>query len=262
MLEVSRHIFRNITGRRFIFILFLGALNLAPQNSSNADGIRSVIYTGNGQNLTGYLCYPPGQGPFAAVVFNHGGLGHIVRGSPQATCKIIAALGFIGFCPLRRKTRTMKGHLDDVMQALKFLKKLKLVNRDRVAMIGFSRGGLLTLMAARRDPKIKALVLMASATGRGHLITELSHASRITAPVLILVAENDTGSKRTMGQNLVRASKTINQAIVASGGDATLIIYPPFGPMNHSGVRRSGHMMFFRPGSYWIDVTGFLKKHL
>ena len=99
------------------------------------------------------------------------------------------------------------------MAALGYLRGLDVVDLDRLGMIGFSRGGLLTFMAAKVSKDLRALVIMASSLGRGPLEAELADASTVTAPVLILVAENDTGSRRTIGQDLVRASRRIDRGL-------------------------------------------------
>ena len=234
--------------------LFVIALALAGCADSHAGEVATVTYRTGEPILTGYLCKPEGPGPFAAVLYNHGGLGHIIGAAPRATCRALAASGFVGFSPIRRPTRPLHGHLDDVMAGLDHLRGLDAVDPRRLAMIGFSRGGLLTLMAARRGASLRAVVIMASAEGRGHLDAELADAGAVTAPVLILVAENDTGSRRTMGQDLARASRRIDRALRAAGRESTLIVYPPHG--------EDGHALFFEIGSYWPDVEKVLHDHL
>ncbi len=229
-------------------------LALASCASDRADEIATVTDRGGDPTLTGYLCKPDGPGPFPAVVYNHGGLGHIIGGAPRETCRALAVSGFVGFSPIRRQTRPLFGHFDDVMAGLAFLRALDVVDPERVAMIGFSRGGLLTVMAARRGANLRAVVIMASALGRGHLQAELGNAGSVTTPILILVAENDTGSRRTMGQDLVRASRRIDRALRAAGGDSTLIVYQTRG--------EDGHAMFFEIGSYWADVEKFLNARM
>jgi dienelactone hydrolase len=232
----------------------LFALAVASCAGGGSGEVATVTYRSGNPTLTGYLCKPEGPGPFAAAVYNHGGLGDIVGGAPRETCRALAASGFVGFSPIRRRTRPMHGHLDDVMAGLNYVRGLDMIDPDRLAMIGFSRGGLLTLGAASQGVNLQAVVIMASALGRGHLEAELANAGAVIAPVLILVAENDTGSRRTMGQNLVRASRRIDRALKAAGRESTLIVYPPYGD--------DGHTMFFEVGSYWADVEKFLNDRL
>lgn len=50
----------------------------------------------------------------SAVIYNHGGLGNKIGGSPQETCEALAKEGLVGFSPIGRQTRSLEGHLDDV----------------------------------------------------------------------------------------------------------------------------------------------------
>lgn len=234
--------------------LLFAALAVASCAGGNTGDVATVTYRTESPTLTGYLCKPDGPGPFAAVVYNHGGQGHRVGGAPRETCQALAASGFVGFAPIRRQAAPLHGHLDDVMAAFRYVRTLDMVDPARPGMIGFSRGGLLTFMAEGRGADPRAVVIMASALGRGHLRAQLGNAGSVTTPILILVAENDTGSRRTKGQNLVRASRRIDRELRAAGRPTSLIVYPPHG--------NDGHTLFYDVGSYWTDVEKFLNNHL
>ena len=224
--------------------------------SGNAVGgeFREVTYTPTPETLKGYLCRPSGAGPFPAVTYNHGGVGDIIGGAPKETCEALAAAGFVGFAPIRRQTRSIAGNPDDVQAGLDYLLGLDYVDRNRVAMAGFSRGGALTFMAAARGAPIKAVVIMASAVPPPQSGFIFGDAVKIRVPVLLLVAENDTGSRKTMGQNIFEGMRRMSAALTEAGNTPKLIVYPPY--------KSDGHEMFFEIGAYWTDVVEFLKKHL
>lgn len=215
---------------------------------------RKVIYTTKPETLKAYLCRPSGTGPLPAVLFNHGGVGNKIGGAPKETCKALAAAGFVGFAPIRRQTRSMAGHLEDVQAGLAYLQGLDYVDRSRVAMAGFSRGGALTFMAAAQGAPIKAAIIMASASPPPRSGFTIADAVNIRVPVLLLVAKNDTGSRKTRGQNTLKTMRRMSTALTDAGNPPKLIIYPPYG--------NDGHEMFFEIGAYWKDVVQFLKKHL
>lgn len=195
------------------------------------------------------LCVPDLPGPLPAVVYNHGGLGDKIGGAPAETCAALAQAGYVGFSPIRRQTVQMEGHLDDVMAAIDYVLALEYVDGSRLGVMGFSRGGFLTFTAATRRPDFAAVVIMAPAPARGPYAGSLSQGSNITAPVLFLVAENDT-----VQADHIASTQSYYDAIASGGNQPELIVYPPYG--------NDGHNMFFEIGAYWADVVRFLDANL
>ena len=189
-------------------------------------------------DLKGYLCRPEGNGPFPAAIFNHGGLGDIIGGAPEGTCEALAEAGFVGFPPIRRLTRSMRG--------------LDQVDRNRVSMIGFSRGAALTFMAASKEISIKRAVIMASAFPPPRSGFTLKIADQVEVPVQVLVAEIDTGSRKTRGQDTLAGMRRMEDALTCAGNPPRLFVYPPYG--------NDGHEMFFEIGKYWSDVIDFISQ--
>lgn len=210
---------------------------------------QEVTYSNTPYPLKGYLCRPAGSGPFPVVIFNHGGKGDIIGGDVKGVCKALAQAGYVGFSPLRRQEPSMPGQIEDIKAALEYVKKLEGVNSNKIGMIGFSRGGLMTFISGTKYPELKALVIMAAApppAGRN-----FEGASQISAPVLLLVAKNDTVHQ---GVDHVSNIKRIEGALKGANKNVQLIVYPPYGS--------DGHKMFFEVGNYWKDVTTFLQKYL
>jgi len=247
---ISEH--KNELAERFKIVSLILVLGLV--GSAAFGEVVDVVYTSRPETLKGYLCRPAGPGPFPAVMYNHGGLGNIIGGAPKETCEALAAAGFVGFSPIRRQTRTMDGQLDDVQAGLNYLLALPYVDSSKVAITGFSRGGALTFMAVARNRSIKAAVVMASALPPPASGFTLADAAKIKVPALLLVAENDTGSRKTMGQNTLETMRRMSAALTDAGNPPKLIIYPPY--------RGDGHEMFFDVAAYWTDVIEFLKRHL
>ena len=139
-----------------------------------------------------WTCRPQGQGPFPAVLYNHGGLGDAIGGDLEGTCRALADQGFLAHAEKRPETVSLEGHLDEVLHALETLRGNTHADINRIGIIGFSRGGLLTLQAAiERPDDINAIVLFAPAPAKNVLEKTLESVTSINAPVRIYVAAND-----------------------------------------------------------------------
>jgi len=211
---------------------------------------KEVFFQSGSTQLKGHLAMPNGTGPFPAVIYLHGGRGAVVGGNPKETAEALAKAGLVGFSPIRRKNTSIAGNVQDVIAAIDFVEELKDVDDGRLAILGFSRGGLLAFMASTRRRDLDAVILMAPADGQGVLRRFLSRADNVAAPTLILVAKNDTRQA-----DHVSISQRINATLKNAGKETQLIFYPPYG--------RDGHRLFFEVRqTYWRDVEEFLTSHL
>ena len=219
---------------------------------SIAEGYEPVTILSGGHRLQGTVCLPGGNGPFPAVIYHHGGAGRRVGGAPEDTCTALASAGFVGLAVIRRPTRPLTGHLDDADAAVDYAKQLPSVDPQRIGVIGFSRGGLLAWQQAVSRRDLAAVVIMAVAVNPE---LDLDDTARINAPVLILVAKNDTGSKYTRNRDTARFTRRLVSALRQAGRKVRSIVYPPFQP--------EGHTLFFRVRpEYFSDVVQFLKSNL
>ena len=188
-------------------------------------------------------CRPVGEGPFPAVLYNHGGLGTAVGGDLQGTCEALAEAGYFARSEQRPPSVSLDGQLEDVLQGLDQLRSHPDVDPERVAIAGFSRGGLLALQAAiARPDEIDAVLLFAPAPGRGAMDQTLLNVSEVQAPVRIHIAEND---------GLLPLAQEVDSALQNAGKDVELIVYSAF--------EDDGHDLFDEVREpYWSQVLAFL----
>jgi carboxymethylenebutenolidase len=147
-----------------------------------------------------------------------------------------------------------KDHLHDVLAALSFLKTAPGVDAKRIAIVGHSFGGQLTLLAAGRDTSVRAAVTFAAAAGSWERSPQLREQLRAavgkaTAPIMLIQAANDYSTAPS--QELAGELRRLHKSCV-------LKIYPPVG-------RRAedGHNFLYLAIPQWEhDVFNFLNSQV
>ena len=170
----------------------------------------ATSFSVNGKQVDALLCRPKGAGPFPAVVYNHGSVvdalgvsGATARGNRlDVICETLAEDGFLAFFPIREKVPRGRGYnlyrdyyKDIVLRAIDHVRTLPDVDSVRVAVVGHSMGGLLTLLVGIERTDVKALVVSAPAQGpdKGRVFnTAVQGVGRLNAPLLLLVEASDS----------------------------------------------------------------------
>ena len=173
------------------------------------------------------------------------------RGDLEGTCEALAEAGYLAHSRRRIDEDNMPLQLVDALVGLDTLLAHPGLDTDRVGIIGFSRGGLLTLqMAVERHGDVHAVVLMAPAHGVGSMKATLEDVTPVDDPVLVLVSENDV-----FQADHVVIAHDVEAALSDAGKDVHLVIYPPY--------QHDGHQLFFAvQDPYWTDLLDFLEAHL
>ena len=207
-----------------------------------------------------YKASPVGQGIFPAVLYSHGGLGGQVGGNLRQTCIALAQEGYISWCQLRTDTILFSPHITQVDASLDALLYQPNVDLNNIGVIGFSRGGLLTLISAiSRYSDIQAVITMAPAAANNYLANTLNQASAIDDSVLILVADNDLYQ-----DNHVQIAMDVFQALDTITG-VRYIQYDAYDSDSNGVINNldDGHELFWKVQEpYWSDVIQFLDNNL
>ena len=143
--------------------------------------------------------------------------------------------------------------LEDGLASLAFLKRLPKVDPQRIAVIGHSFGGQLTLLEAARDHTVRVAVTFGAAAaswaGSAEIRTSLVKAADgITVPLLLIHTANDysVAPGQAIASELARLSKPY-----------ALKIYPPVGKSSSEG-----HNFLYSNIPLWeTDVFQFLKDN-
>jgi dienelactone hydrolase len=217
----------------------------------------------NGEQLEALVCRPEGPGPFPAVVYNHGSIvdaiglsGASARGNRlDVICETLAQDGFLSFFPIREKLPRGKGYnqyqdyyKEIASRAIDYVRTLPDVATARIAVMGHSMGGLLSLLLGTERNDVKALVVFAPAQGpRNGLVfdTVVQSADKLNAPLLLLVEKSDSN-------HIIGGVNKLDEALKKHKKPAKVIRYD----------RGGGHELFFNVDYYWEDVRAFLRENL
>ncbi|GAA1476740.1 alpha/beta fold hydrolase [Nocardioides aestuarii] len=140
-----------------------------------------VLYRSGDVDVSGVLLVPKGRGPFPAIVLNHGYIDPAYYVTGQGLAREQDALARAGYVvlhtdyrghaasdpvfPLERETRI--AYTRDAINAVPALRKLPYVDDDRLAMLGRSMGGGVTMNAIVAQPDlVDAAVIYASVSSR------------------------------------------------------------------------------------------------
>ncbi len=138
--------------------------------------IERVDYRSDGHQVYGYMATPDGPGPFPVVVRLRGGNRSFGAYSPERAERILGQLaewGYLAIAPqYRGATDPEAGHsadefggaeVDDIFTMIDLLPELESrADTSRIGLDGWSRGGMMALLALRRSARFRAAVLVGS----------------------------------------------------------------------------------------------------
>lgn len=230
-----------------------------------------------------WVAIPDGAGPFPGVLYSHGGFGANPGGDLEKTAMRLAESGFIGYAKKRSDTSfSLDDSLADILDGSDGLLDLQQVDSTRLALIGFSRGGLLSLRVSQLYPEqFKTAVLMAPAPGKifpdgsttmdQYLMAENMALLNDTSQFLVMVANNDVDA-------------TVDHVAIADNAYDKLLEYhigadwhkfadyqdpdsqcPSTDPVGHCMFQSQdsgGQALMERDGYYWNHVITHLNVNL
>jgi len=237
--------------------LLVSALVMAAAVPTVASPGKRVTFQSDGNSLVGYLYQPEGEGPWPALIWNHGSEENPGAG-PQfnTVASVFVPAGFVVFAPQRRghgesggtyivdrikMTTRMLGkdeanrltvklleteQLDDQLAALAYVQHLPFVDPQRIVSAGFSFGGVQALLGAESRMGYRAVISISPGAlmwDRNEYLRDrlVKAVGRLNVPVLLIQPARDAslGPSSVLGSTALRAGKPL-----------TVKVYPAAGP--------------------------------
>jgi len=243
--------------------------------------------------LKAYFWKPAGPGPFPAVLFNHGSgaddpqrtAGRTMAQAASDLAPLFLKHGYAFFYLCRRgqglsadqgqfsedllKQAETKGadarkqlhyqlltgsQLDDALAGLTFLRVAPNVDPNRIAIVGHSFGGMLTLLSGDHESTIRAEVAFAAGANSWRASQELrdhilAAVGKTVAPIMLVYAENDFDT--TPGKDIAAELDRLHKSHL-------LKIYPAIGKTSEDG-----HSLIYLGIPEWEpDVFQFLDDNV
>jgi carboxymethylenebutenolidase len=213
-------------------------------------------------SVAAYFAYPPGEGPFPALIVIHEwwGLTDWIKGNADLLAKNGYAALAIDLYRGKLAENAEEAHeimralpedraARDLKSAFNFLASNELVDKEKIGSIGWCMGGSYSLMAAMNISDLAACVIC-----YGRLVTEDESLEKIQTPVLGIFGENDRGIP-------AEDVKTFENALQEKGKDIKVVIYPDAG----HGFMNSNNQKEFKEETTqkaWNEIMSFLELHL
>jgi len=278
----------------FALALQFSAVALAQTVSSSVLATPQIADVRSGDlHLKGYFWKPAGRGPFPAILFNHGSgaddpqhtAGRTMAEAASDLAPVFLRHGYAFLYLCRRgqglsadqgpftqdllKQAETKGadarkqlhyqlitgtQLDDALAGLTFLKTVREIDPKRIAIVGHSFGGMLTLLSGDHDSTIRAEVAFAAGANSWRASQELRDRTlavvgKTAAPIMLVYAANDYDT--TPGKDISAELDRLHKSHL-------LKIYPPIGKTSDDG-----HSLLYLGVSEWKpDVFHFLDDNV
>jgi dienelactone hydrolase len=245
--------FRSSAILTVLLALAAGAWVISGQTTSRPLD-ETVVYTNDGLRLEAYLYWPAGPGPFPLVIHRHSGdepaprwgaiVGRLLTETGYALLAVerrgvgkseggelpvavlrgqrgVEATGEDRDRVARLRVARLTAEAGDVLAGLEHVTRDRASRIDvqRIAIMGYSAGGSVAVLAAARSDRFRAVITQApnavNWTREAALREAVIRAARnLHVPTLCMVAEND---------NTTESARSVCDALKAAGAAANLI---------------------------------------
>ncbi len=217
-----------------------------------------VTYRSDDLTVSGVLIRPKGEGPFPGIVLNHGYIEPSIYVTGQGLAREQDALARAGYVVLHTDYRghaasdpvpqldreTRLGYTRDAVNAVAALQKLPYVDASRMAMLGRSMGGGVTMNTLVTQPGlVDAAVIYASVSSR--YLDNLNHFTRESRPEAVTAVFDQFGTPDEQPRFYRELSPRtyfdrITEPVLAHHGTADGTCPPPWARTTQRLMREAG----------------------
>lgn len=197
----------------------------------NRTAVTSVSFISGSLTLEGRLSLPQGSAPLRGVVVCHphpqyGGSmdNNVVEGIATALEDSQTAVLVFNFRGVGQSQGTHDrgaGETEDALAAVRFLASHPSVDKDRLGIAGYSFGAMVTLTAAARDQRLRAVALVGCPTSS----LDNPEVQRAKQPKLFIHGDRDSVVKAEAFGSLVQRFPQAPEVVVLAGADHFLMGY-------------------------------------
>jgi dienelactone hydrolase len=240
----------NANLRRLLLGIALGVwLGIGTAEAGTLIEIPNLPEQARPAHLLGYLVRPDGDGPFPAVVVLPGCTG--ISGHYTTIADRLRQWGYVAVMVDSLGPRGLSsmcgyffpGQMTDAFAALQYLSRVSFVDPERVAVLGYSQGGISALMAVADISITQSFERKFRAAIAYYPLCSIP-AATMTAPTLILIGEADDWSPVETCRQLVGLTQQ-------EGARIDLKVYP--------GAYHNFDVRLFKPGirylGYWLEYN-------
>ncbi|HEX6150837.1 alpha/beta fold hydrolase [Nocardioides sp.] len=230
----------------------------ATELETDAYARHQVVYRSGDLTVSGVLLRPRGPGPFPGIVLNHGYIDPSYYVTGQGMAREQDALARAGFVVLHTDYRghaasddvpdldreTRLGYTRDAINAVEALGKLPYVDDDRLAMLGRSMGGGVTMNALVAQPGlVDAAVIYASVSSS--YLENVDHFTRPNRPEAVQALHDRFGTPREAPRFYRELSSRtyfdrVTEPVLAHHGEVDGTCPPRWAARTQQLMRRSG----------------------
>jgi carboxymethylenebutenolidase len=269
---------------KILYFTLLFLLIFSQQVFASKNDFKIIEFPSGSLTLRGELFLPEGKGPFPVLLYNHGSAPKMLNSQASGVIgPMFVKKNWGFFMPYRRgqglsenqgpyimdeirsarqvslenASNTMVNllktdHLNDQLAAVAWLKKQDFVQKDRIATMGNSFGGIQVIIGMEHVSYCAGVDASGGAQswkispGLQMLMKEA--VKKIDNPIFFFQAENDYD---------LSPSKELSSEKINANKNQKLKIYPNFG-----NSAKEGHSFPYRGVSIWFDdVYSFLNKY-